>query len=163
MGLLLMAPTGLAWIFIPPGRADLAYHIMPFTSFIGGVGGGAIGVAFTTLVYRLTVTETRAVQFATYGVFVTLAGAPMPFIGGWLVHGLQGAGFSVDLRLTFYVWIVFVALSAWIAKSVREPGSMSTRKLVFCCFPQWINGLFGSSPAVPPSDVPGGDDGTRND
>jgi len=157
IGLLLMAPTGLAWIFIPPGRPDLAYSIMPFTSFVGGIGGGAINVAFSTLVYKLTVTETRAVQFATYGTFVTLAGAPMPFVGGWLVHSLQGSGYGVDLRLTFYIWIVFVALSALAAKFVREPGSTSTRHLVFTSLPQWLNGLFGSSTVVPPPDVSEGE------
>ncbi len=141
LGLLILAPTGLVWMFIPPGRADLAYWLMPFGNGVAGIGSGLIGVAFTALLYKLTRSETRAVHFAAYGVVVTLAGAPMPLLGGWMISHLQTAGFAVDLRLVFYLWVGFVLLSALVAKFITEPGSSSTRRLVFSSFPAWIGSL----------------------
>jgi hypothetical protein len=59
----------------------------------------------------------------------------MPVLGGWLVEALSRAGWHVDLRLTFYLWMGFVLLAAALAKFLREPQSVSTRVLVFGYFP----------------------------
>ena len=58
-----------------------------------------------------------------------------------MISHLQTAGFAVDLRLVFYLWVGFVLLSAMVAKFITEPGSSSTRRLVFSSFPAWIGSL----------------------
>lgn len=137
-GLLLAAPLGLIWVFIPPGRADLAYRLLPFTNAISGVAHAAINVAISTMIYKITTSRGRSIQLAVYGICVTLAAAPMPMFGGWLVTALQQTGYPVDLRLTFYLWTVAVASSVFVAVRLPEPGSMPVRTLMFSYFPQWL-------------------------
>jgi len=139
--LTLQAPTGLIWMFIPPGRADLAYRLLPWSNIWSGAMSAAITVAISTMMYKMTTSRGRPVQLALYNIGVVLASAPMPLIGGWLVTTLKAHGWMVDVRLTFYLWIVFVVAAAGLACRIQEPGSESTRMIVFAYFPRWLASL----------------------
>jgi len=148
LSLLLLAPCGLIWIFIPPGSARWGYMLLPWSNLVAGTGGSALGVALTTLMYKLSPPQGRSVQFAVYSVFVTLIGAPMPLVGGWLVTKLQAGGYPIDLRLTFYLWAAFIFVAAVLARFVREPQSVSTRVLVFSHLPGQVAELWGGLSAT---------------
>ncbi len=143
LGLLLMAPCSITWLFIPPGSPQRAYMLMPLSNFVAGLGSAAVGIAIQSMMYKLSRPEGRSVQFATYSVFVTLASLPMPILGGWLVTHLEGAGYAVDLRLTFYLWSAFVLAAAALAWFLHEPESMRTRALVFSYFPNQLARFWG--------------------
>ena len=139
--LALMAPCGLTWFFICPGRPDIAYRILPWASVWAGVTSAATNVAISTMIYKMTTARGRPVQLALYSICVVLASAPMPLLGGWLVTTLKARGWIADVRLTFYLWMVFVAAAAGLACRIQEPGSASTRTLVFVYFPRWLAAL----------------------
>ena len=142
VGLLVMAPCAGVWLFIPPGASLRAYRLLPWTNFLAGLGSAAWSVAISTMMYKLSKPEGRAVQFATYSVFIVLVSAPMPLLGGWLVDGLQAAGWAVDLRLTFYLWAMFVLAAAGLARRLREPGAMLTRTMLLVAFPSRLDRAF---------------------
>lgn len=142
-GLVLAAPLTSVWLFIPPGSVSHALWLLPWSNFIGGIGGGGVGVALSTLLYKVTPTAGRAVQFATYTIFVTLFAAPMPLVGGWLVNHLQAAGYHVDLRLTFYLWSATWLLAALVATGIREPTAITTRAMVFSVWPNRVARAWG--------------------
>ena len=148
-GLALFAPLGLVWMFIPPGRADLAYIILPLNNVVSGCILAGINIAFATLLYKMTTAQGRAVQLAVYTICATLTAAPMPLIGGWMVTTLRAHGFDVDVRLTFYLWTLFTALAALMACRISEPGSISTRVLVFDYIPQWLTSMTGTILSLP--------------
>jgi MFS family permease len=148
LGLWIMAPCGLVWLAIPPGAAAAAYYLLPWTNFACGIGAAAVNVAITTMMYKVSRPEGRSVQFAAYSVFISVVSAPMPLLGGWLVSALEGAGHAVDLRLTFYLWILFVAAAAVMSRLLQEPDSLRTRTLVFRYFPARLAALL--SVAVSP-------------
>ena len=68
----------------------------------------------------------------------------MPLVGGLLVSHLEASGYAVDLRLTFYQWMVFMFLAVLVARHLREPDSVRTRTLVFSHFPSHAAQLWGS-------------------
>lgn len=144
LGLLLLAPSGLVWVLIPPGAAGMAYAWLPWANALGGVGTAAYSVAISSLLFKMTPSEGRSAQFALFSVMVALVSAPMPLLGGWLVSALESKGWGVDLRLTFYLWIGFMALAAWLARHLREPHSLRTRALVFDLFPRAMLRLWES-------------------
>jgi MFS family permease len=131
-----LAPCGLIWFFIPPGRGDLAYRWMPWVNFFAGFAVSALNVAIASLMYKMTPSKGRSFQFAFYNIFVMLIAAPMPLLGGWLVSTLQSRGWAIDLRVTFYLWIVFMFGAAICARWVREPDSSSTQRIVFEYLPE---------------------------
>jgi len=139
----LMAPCSVAWIFIPPNAPTTAYLLLPWVNLLTGLGSGGLGIAMASLRYKLSRPEGRSVQFAMLNTFMTLLGAPMPVLGGWLVSRLQGAGHAVDLRLVFYLWSGFVLAAAVLARFLKEPESMRTRTLVFAYFPNRLARLWG--------------------
>jgi MFS family permease len=149
VGLCIIAPTSAVWLFIPPGARHMAYVLLPWTNFIGGAGGAAIGVAISTMMYKLSKPEGRSVQFATYSVFVTLVGMPMAWFGGWLVTHLQAAGYNVDLRITFWIWSLFIVIAAALAWRLKEPQSVGVRALVFDYFPDMVARFWDSVNSIP--------------
>lgn len=134
LGLVILAPCAAVWIAIPPKAPDLAMRLLPWTNFLSGFGSAAFSVAINTMCYKTSDARGRSVQFALYSIFVSLIAAPMPALGGWLVSALEHAGWHVDLRLTFYLWAVFIIAAAIVATRLREPKSLSTRVLVFNYF-----------------------------
>ncbi len=136
LGLLIMAPCGLIWLLIPPRAPAMAYACLPWTNAICGIGSAAFSVALSSMIYKVSRPEGRSAQFALYNVFVVLVSAPMSVLGGWLVSALEKAGWaSVDLRLTFYLWMLFMFLAAWLARRLTEPESVRARTLVLDFFP----------------------------
>jgi len=162
LGLAVMAPCGLIWLAVPPGAAHRALWLLPWTNFIAGFAGSGFWVALGTMIYKITRPEGRAVQFALYGIFVTLVSAPMPLLGGWLVSALAQAGWRVDLRLTFYLWMLFTVAAALLARRLHEPGAVSTRTLAFECVPDHMNGWLGDRlPFLFGGPASAGEDGRR--
>jgi len=148
LGLAMMAPTGLVWLGIPPGEPVLAYCLLPWTNLICGVGAAAMNVAINTMVYKASKPEGRSVQFAAYGVFIGVVSAPMPLAGGLLVSTLQAAGYAVDLRITFYLWIALVGLAAVLSRGLREPHAVTARSLVLGYFPGRLAAQLGANVAA---------------
>ncbi|MCE5325818.1 MAG: MFS transporter [Planctomycetaceae bacterium] len=144
-GLLIAGPMAYAWLLVPPGAWQMAYTVMPVANVICNIGMAAVTVAITTLLYKLTSPRGRSVQFAGYGVFVSLVSAPMPLLGGVIVNWLQSRGWHVDLRLTFYGWGLFMLMAAGVAYFLPEPRAIRTRTLVLGYFPgllmRWWSGL----------------------
>lgn len=142
MGLMITWPTALMWLFIPPGATARAYMLLPIANLFSGIGGAAINVGISTMIYKVTRPEGRSIQFAIYGTIITLVSAPMATLGGLLVTSLQRAGLHVDLRITFFAWMFFCLASALIAGRLNEPGSTRLRHVL-----RW------RSAAVPPDPV----------
>ena len=124
LSLLIMGPLSLIWLGIPPGGVKKAYMLLPWTNALAGFSSSALNVAINTLIYKTSKPQGRSVQFALYGTLVTLIGAPMPLIGGWLVSELSKTMFMPDLRLTFYISALCIFAAAWVARKRREPKSL---------------------------------------
>lgn len=142
-----LAPCGLIWLAIPPGRGDLAYRWMPWVNILAGFANSALGISIAALIYKITPSKGRSFQFALYNIFITLVAAPMPVLGGWLISTLQSRGWTIDLRLTFYLWTFFFFAAAICARYVREPHSASTRRIILEYLPECFSlvpGLIGS-------------------
>jgi hypothetical protein len=144
LGLALMVPCSIVYIAIPPTALKAAYWLIPWSNLFGGLGGSAMGVAISTLVYKTSHPEGRSVQFALYNVFVVLVGAPMPVLGGWLVSALSKAGHPIDLRLTFYLWSLFLLAALFVARRLREPDSVGARALVLNYLPNDVAAWVGA-------------------
>lgn len=89
-------------------------------------------------------------QFAGYSAFVSLVGAPMPLLGGWLVSHLVDAGYAADLRTTFYLSAACILATALLARSLKEPESLRTRVLLFSYFPERVARLRSSVASLAP-------------
>jgi MFS family permease len=135
----IMAPCSVVWYFIPPGVTHRAYMLLPFSNFICAAAAARMSVTLTTLMYKLSTPHGRSVQFATYGVFITLVSAPMPLVGGWLVGYLKSIGWSVDLRVTCYLWSLFIGAAMVLACRLKEKGSILTRSLVLGYIPSRLD------------------------
>ena len=87
-------------------------------------------MALNTLVYKVTPSAGRSVQFAIYSIIVTLGAAPFPALGGHMPDWFKAMGYHVDLRVTFFTSILFIAAAALAAFLIREPGARRTRDMV---------------------------------
>jgi MFS family permease len=125
-----IAPFPLMWLFIGMGHAHLVYYIVAPMNLLGGFLIAGISVALSTLVYKITPSAGRSVQFAIYSIIVTLAAAPMPFLGGYLTDELQRLLPWADLRITFFAAMPFVLAAAFVARFITEPGSRRTGDLL---------------------------------
>ncbi|MBI3985884.1 MAG: MFS transporter [Lentisphaerae bacterium] len=130
LGLLLHAPCAAFWWFVPPGNLERAYWILPWNGIVSGFAIAGWSVALSTLVYKLSAPEGRSVQLAAYSTFLGLIGAPVALLGGALVAFLARTGWAVDLRLTFYLWSLFMFTAALIARRLPEADSVHTRIMV---------------------------------
>jgi len=149
IGLFILVPASSFWMLVGPKDVAAAYMWVPWGNLLGGVGGSALGVAISTMVYKASYPEGRSIQFAMYSVFVTLIGAPSPLIGGWLVSRLSSAGYNIDLRLTFILWSFCMAAAGIVALGLKESDSASPRHLVFDRFPSWVGARFAATVSAP--------------
>jgi hypothetical protein len=123
-----MAPVPLVWFFAD--TAARVYAIIPPVNLLVGFCFGGVFVAVSTLMYKVTPSVGRSVQFAIYSAVVMLAAAPMPAFGGYLPDLLRRLGLHADLRMTFYLAVPFVAAAAWVARRISEPDSRRTTELI---------------------------------
>lgn len=123
-----LAPLPLIWIWMT--NAQAIYWTIPFLNLLCGFFSAGVSVALSTLVYKVTPSAGRSVQFAIYSIIVTLAVAPLPAIGGYLPEWFSTLWSGIDLRITFYAPIPFMVAAAIIARYIREPNSRRTRELV---------------------------------
>ena len=125
-----IAPFPLMWLAIPPGQAVMVYVLVAPLNLLGGFLIAGISVALSTLIYKVTPSAGRSVQFAIYSLIVTLAAAPMPFLGGYLTDSLRELLPWADLRVTFFAAMPFVLASAFVARLIKEPDSIRTGELL---------------------------------
>jgi len=125
-----LAPFPLMWLAIPPGHAYMVYALVAPMNLVGGFLIAGISVALSTLVYKVTPSAGRSVQFAIYSIIVTIAAAPMPFLGGYLTDKLTSLLPWADLRVTFFLAMPFVFAAAIVARNIPEPDSRRTAELV---------------------------------
>lgn len=125
---LMSTPLPLVWIWLT--HASAVYLILPFIHVIVGLSVGGISVALNTLVYKVTPSAGRSVQFAIYSIIVTLGAAPFPALGGHMPGWFKAMGYHGDLRVTFFTSILFIGASTLAAWFIREPGARRTRELV---------------------------------
>ena len=142
LGLLVLTPCAVVYLFIPPEAPLRAYWLLPWTYFLAGWGSAAWSVAQTTMMYKLSKAEGREVQFGAFSVVVGLFSAPMPLLGGWIVNSLQTTGWHVDLRLTVYLWGGFTLAAAALASRLPEPGALLIRSIVLGYFPSRLGRAF---------------------
>ncbi len=125
---LITAPMASAWIWISTPQA--AYIGVPIVNVVTGFANGGIGVAISTIIYKVTTQAGRSVQMAIYSVIFTLLIAPMPVLGGHLPGWLKSLGLHVDLRCNFYISQLFCIAAIVAACKVMEPDSSSTSEMV---------------------------------
>ncbi len=121
-------PLPLCWIWLTNIKA--VYLTLPFIHIIVGFTIGGISVALNTLVYKVTPSIGRSVQFAIYSIIVVLGAAPFPAIGGHLPDWANAVGIHLGLRITFFTSILFIGAATLAAWFIREPGAQRTRVLV---------------------------------
>lgn len=124
-----LVPIPLIWIWMTtPLRIYMT--VIPLNLLCGVIGAG-VSVAITTLLYKVTPSAGRSVQFAIYSLFVVMVPAPLPVIGGYLPAWVKAWGLPLaDLRVTFVVPVVFLLAAVWTAKRIGEPGSRRTQELL---------------------------------
>jgi hypothetical protein len=125
---LALAPVPLVWIWMNSAMA--VYAAVPAINLYGGFAVAGISVAMSTLIYKVTPSAGRSVQFAIYSTVVVLAVAPLPTVGGYLPRLLEVVGVHYDVRATFYFSVLFMLAAAWAARRLREPDSRQTRELM---------------------------------
>lgn len=123
------APVPLVWIWLTNLR--VIYMVIAPVNLVMGFIVAGISVALNTLVYKVTPSAGRSVQFAVYSVVILLLASPMPTIGGHLPGWLKSLGMHADLRCTFYTTVIFLFGAALAAKAIREPDSLGMRELVY--------------------------------
>lgn len=123
-----LAPIPLIWLGMTSARA--VYAAIPPLNLLAGFAVAGVSVAVNTLIYKVTPSVGRSVQFAVYSSVVMLGAAPMPALGGHLPGLLHHLGIHADLRVTFYLAVPFIAAAAWVARRISEPDSLPTRELI---------------------------------
>jgi len=122
------APLPLIWIWMHSVAA--VNWAMPFIHIIVGIAISGITVALNTLVYKVTPSAGRSVQFAIYSIIVVLGAAPMPALGGHFPDWFHRIFPHADLRVTFYTSMLPITAAAIAAWYIIEPGAKRTRQMV---------------------------------
>jgi MFS family permease len=123
-----LAPFPLSWLLIH--NAHDVYTIIAPINLLGGFLSAGISVALSTLIYKVTPSIGRSVQFAVYSIIVTLAAAPMPALGGLLPGWAHTLWPGADLRVTFYASIPCILAAAITACYICEQGCRKTGELL---------------------------------
>ena len=121
-------PSSLAWYFV--NSAVRAYAIMIPVNLWQGFWISGLSVASATLIFKITPSAGRSVQFALHSVAVVLIAAPMPTIGGHIPDWFKAIGINADLRVTFYLVSLFALASGFIARWIPEPDASRTGVLL---------------------------------
>ena len=124
------------WLWLDTARA--VYFTIPLINLIAGAAAGGVGVALSTLLYKVTPSRGRSVHLAVYSIVVVLTAAPLPSLGGHLPDWFAGLGLPADLRLTFYIAGLFMLLSALVARRIHEPGARRARHMLRDFGAQWL-------------------------
>ncbi len=127
LGTAVIVPLPFTWIWVNDTLS--AYIILPLVNVIVGFASAGISVALSTLIYNVTPTAGRSVQFAVYSIVVTLLAAPMPALGGLMPGWIKAMGLHTDIRCTFYATMVFTFSSLLIAARIPEIGAKSVKEL----------------------------------
>jgi len=122
------APLPLVWIGL--NHPSTVYAVIIPLNLLAGAAAGGLSVASSTLMYKITPSPGRSMQFALYSILVTVLVAPMPTIGGRLPDWLGTIGIQADLRCTFYATVLSTAAAVLAARKIREPNSRRAAELV---------------------------------
>ena len=125
---LMIAPFPLAWAFMTTPLRIYA-TIIPLNALSGFIGAG-IMVSLNTMVYKVTPSAGRSVQFAIYSVIVVLVAAPLPTIGGYLPEMLRRLGIAADMRILFCSQTIFIVGSLLFARMIHEPKAHPAREFI---------------------------------
>ena len=140
IGCMMSAPCALLWLLIPRGVSlAIACLVLALSAIPAGLGAAAVSISISSMLYRVSRPEGRSIQFAAYSSFVTLMGAPMPTLGGWLVTWMGKTWTGADLRVTFYIGSLFLFAAAAMARRLHEPTSTPVRTLLFDSLPRRIS------------------------
>ncbi len=123
-----ITPAPLVWIWLNSAKA--VYIVIPIINVLAGFTAAGVSVALSALLYKVTPTSGRAVQFAIYSVIILLLVSPMPTIGGHLPGWLKSVGIDADLRCTFYTSALFLLGATLVARRIQEPNSTGAREMV---------------------------------
>jgi len=123
-----IAPLSLIWLVATNAR--LVYWLIIPVNLLCGFLVAGVSVALNTLVYKITPSAGRSVQFAVYSIIVVLCAAPMPTIGGNLADFAQAHWPAIGLRATFFAAIPFITLASFAARFIKEPASRHTGELM---------------------------------
>jgi MFS family permease len=124
----ILTPLCLTWL--PMSRPSLVYTVMPFVHVVGGFAVAGLSVALNTLIYKVTPSQGRSMQFAVYSILVVLISAPMPTLGAYLPRWARAMGFHVDVRLTFAASMLFAIAALAAACRIQEPNCLGAADLL---------------------------------
>jgi MFS family permease len=104
--------------------------VIPPVHLLSGFAVGGLNVALNTLIYKVTPSAGRSMQFAVYSILVVLISAPMPTLGAYLPRWARALGWPADVRLTFAVSAIFAAAAVMAALRIRETDCRGARELL---------------------------------
>jgi len=123
-GTLATVPTAVSWYFVT--TETLAYAIIVPVNLWQGFWLSGVSVSSATMLYKITPSVGRSVQFALHAVVAVLVASPMPTIGGYIPDWIKAAGIDADLRVTFYLVAIFVLAAGLIARCIPETDATRT-------------------------------------
>ncbi|MCL6520641.1 MAG: MFS transporter [Armatimonadetes bacterium] len=123
-----ITPAPLVWIWLTTAKA--VYFVIPAINILAGFTAAGVSVALSALLYKVTPSSGRAMQFAIYSIVILLLVSPMPTIGGHLPGWLKSLGINADLRCTFYTSALFLLGATLVARRIHEPNSAGAREMV---------------------------------
>ena len=123
-----IVPVPTMWLWVDTPAAF--YYIVGPVNLLVGFASAGVSVALNTLLYNVTTSAQRSVQFAVYAIVVTLIAAPMPALGGHLPQWIRAIGIETDLRCTFYATQIFTLTCVLIARAIPEELASSTADLL---------------------------------
>ena len=123
-----LAPLPIVWWFVDSPR--MCYLLIPLANIVAGFCVSGLNVGLSTLMFKVTPSVGRSVQFAINSIIVAVLASPMPYLGGLLPGFFGSLGLNADLRWCFYAAGVFMCASAVVGRSIREENSSSTNELL---------------------------------